>query len=33
MDGKTVIEYKNFDFSAIPDSMFVLPDGVQVVQM
>ena len=31
--GKSVIEYKNFDFGDIPDSMFVLPDSVQVVQM
>lgn len=28
---KTVIEYKNYDFSDIPDSMFELPSGVQVM--
>lgn len=30
---KSVIEYRNFDFGDIPDSMFALPEGVQVVQM
>ncbi len=29
--GKTTIEYKNYDFSDIPDSMFDLPSGVQVI--
>jgi outer membrane lipoprotein-sorting protein len=31
--GKTVIEYKNMDFSDIPDSMFELPVGCQIMQM
>lgn len=30
--GKTVIEYKNYDFSDIPDSVFTLPSGVQIIQ-
>ncbi len=29
--GTTLIEYKNYDFSDIPDSMFTLPEGVQVI--
>jgi outer membrane lipoprotein-sorting protein len=29
--GKTTVEYKNFDFSDIPDSMFVLPAGIPVM--
>jgi outer membrane lipoprotein-sorting protein len=31
--GTTVIEYKNIQFVDIPDSMFTLPDGVQITQM
>ncbi len=31
-DAKTVMEYKNYDFSDIPDSMFELPPGVQIIQ-
>jgi hypothetical protein len=30
--GTNTIEYKNYDFSDIPDSMFVLPAGVTIVQ-
>jgi hypothetical protein len=30
--GTDTIEYKNYDFSDIPDSMFVLPAGVTMVQ-
>jgi len=30
--GTNTIEYKNYDFSDIPDSMFVLPAGVTMVQ-
>ncbi len=30
--GKITIEYKNYDFSDIPDSMFELPSGVQIIQ-
>jgi len=29
--GKTTIEYKNIDFSDIPDSMFELPAGVTIM--
>ncbi len=28
--GKTIIEFKNIDFSDIPDSMFTLPSGVNI---
>ena len=31
--GETVIEYKNIDFSNIPDSEFELPPGVQIIEM
>ena len=31
-EGKTIIDYKNYDFSDIPDSMFELPSGVQIIQ-
>ncbi len=31
-EGKTTMEYKNYDFSDIPDSMFVLPAGVNIIQ-
>jgi hypothetical protein len=31
-DGTTTIEYKNYDFSDIPDNMFVLPAGVNIIQ-
>lgn len=31
--GTTTIEYKNYDFSDIPDSMFVLPAGVTIIQV
>jgi hypothetical protein len=30
--GTHTIEYKNYDFSDIPDSMFILPAGVTMVQ-
>lgn len=30
--GKTIVEYKSYDFSDIPDSMFELPSGVQIIQ-
>jgi outer membrane lipoprotein-sorting protein len=29
--GKTTIEYRNYDFSDIPDSLFVLPAGVKMM--
>jgi hypothetical protein len=29
----SVVEWKNFDFSDIPDSMFELPDGVEIIDM
>jgi len=31
--GLVVMEYKNISFEDIPDSMFTLPDGVQIVSM
>ena len=31
-EGKIITEYKNYDFSDIPDSMFELPSGVQIIQ-
>ncbi len=31
-EGKTIIDYKNYDFSDIPDSMFELPSGVRIMQ-
>ncbi len=31
-EGKTIVEYKNYDFSDIPDSMFDLPPGVQIIE-
>jgi predicted flap endonuclease-1-like 5' DNA nuclease len=31
--GTTIIEYKNLDFSDIPDSMFELPEGVTIIPM
>jgi outer membrane lipoprotein-sorting protein len=31
--GITIMEYKNIQFIDIPDSMFTLPDGVQITQM
>jgi hypothetical protein len=31
--GKTIMEYKNLEFSDIPDSMFELPAGVQMMTM
>lgn len=30
-EGKTVIEYKNIQFIDIPDSVFELPSGVQII--
>jgi outer membrane lipoprotein-sorting protein len=33
MVGKAVMEMKNIDFSDIPDSMFELPTGVQIIEM
>jgi outer membrane lipoprotein-sorting protein len=32
-EGKMIIEYKNIDFSDIPDSEFELPAGVQIMEM
>ncbi len=32
-DGKVVIEYKNYDFSQIDDSVFELPAGVEIITM
>jgi outer membrane lipoprotein-sorting protein len=33
-DGKqTIMEYKNIDFSDIPDSVFEIPEGVQIIEM
>ena len=32
-EGKTVIEYKNIEFTDIPDSMFELPEGVEIIDM
>jgi outer membrane lipoprotein-sorting protein len=29
--GTTVVEFKNIDFSNIPDSMFLIPQGVQII--
>jgi hypothetical protein len=31
--GTVVMEYKNIQFTDIPDSTFVLPDGVQITKM
>jgi outer membrane lipoprotein-sorting protein len=31
--GKTTMEYKNLEFTNIPDSTFTLPSGVQIQQM
>ena len=31
--GMTVMEYKNIQFVDIPDSMFALPAGVEIIQM
>ncbi len=31
-EGTTTVEFKNIDFSDIPDSMFELPPGVQVME-
>ena len=31
--GGTTIEYRNFDFSDIPDSMFTVPPGVEIMTM
>jgi len=32
-EGTTIIEFKNIDFGDIPDSMFELPAGVQIIEM
>ena len=32
-EGKTVIEYKNIEFVDIPDSMFELPEGVEIMEI
>ena len=32
-EGKIVVEYKNIDFSDIPDSMFELPEGVEIMDI
>lgn len=32
-EGKMTIEYKNIDFSDIPDSEFELPEGVEIMEM
>jgi outer membrane lipoprotein-sorting protein len=31
--GTSTTDFKNYDFSAIPDSMFVLPAGVQITSL
>jgi outer membrane lipoprotein-sorting protein len=31
-NGKTIMEYKNIDLSDIPDSIFILPEGVTVTE-
>ena len=31
--GTMTVEYKNIDFSNIPDSEFELPPGVQIMEM
>jgi outer membrane lipoprotein-sorting protein len=31
--GVTTVEFKNLDFSNIPDSMFELPEGVQIIEI
>jgi len=32
-EGKIIIEYKNIEFVDIPDSMFELPAGVEIMEM
>lgn len=32
-EGTTITEFKNIDFADIPDSMFELPAGVQIIEM
>jgi outer membrane lipoprotein-sorting protein len=32
-EGTTVVEYKNIEFIDIPDSMFELPEGVEIMEM
>jgi outer membrane lipoprotein-sorting protein len=32
-EGKTIVEYKNIAFVDIPDSEFVLPEGVEIVEV
>jgi outer membrane lipoprotein-sorting protein len=32
-EGKTVVEFKNIEFGDIPDDMFELPAGVQIIEM
>jgi len=32
-EGKTIVEYKNIAFGDIPDSEFVLPPGVEIIQL
>ena len=32
-EGKMIMEYKNIEFVDIPDSMFELPAGVQIMEM
>ncbi len=32
-EGKIIMEYKNIDFTDIPDSMFELPEGVDIIDI
>jgi len=32
-EGTTVVEYRNIDFGDIPDNMFQIPAGVQIVDI
>ena len=32
-EGKVVMEYKNIDFSDIPDIIFQLPEGAQLIEV
>jgi len=33
IEGTFIIEYKNIEFTDVPDSMFELPEGVQIVDI
>jgi len=32
-EGMVIVEYKNIEFVDIPDSMFELPEGVEIMEM